>query len=363
MKLAMARESEEGQERTEQPTSKRLRDAREKGQVAKSLELITAILFLTTVLAFYFYIPSVASKLASVTKYYLGNLMAWNGSTESLIGIFHFMVVQTAMMLLPIFLIFLVIGLVSNIVQVGFTISVEPLVPKLSKLNPLTGIKNKFFSVRSLEQLIKSLLILTVIAWVAYRAIKRELPVFPPLINSDVSVIALTFFRATMHLLWDALWVFIIIAIVDFAFQRRQHIQDLMMTKQEVKEEMRQTEGDPQIKSRIRSIQFQMARRRMLKAVPKASVVITNPTHLAIALQYERGRMIAPMVVAKGAGLIAEKIKETARHASVPIVENKPLAQALYKSVEIGEYIPEDLYRATAEILAYVYRLRPGINL
>lgn len=359
----MAKESAEGQERTEQPTSKRQQEAREKGQVAKSIELVTAMLFFTTVLAFYFYIPSVATKLAGVMRAYLGDLMQWNGSRESLLSIFNAGVMQLTILVLPILLVFMAVGLVSNIIQVGFTVSTEPLIPKFSKLNPLTGFKNKFMSMRSLEQLAKSVLILLLFAWVAYRSVKRELHLFPPLMNSDVSVIALTLFKSIMRLMWDVLWLYIIIAVADFLFQRWQHLQDLMMTKQEVKEESKQSEGDPQVKSRIRSIQYQMARRRMIKSVRKATVVITNPTHLAVALQYERGKMIAPLVVAKGAGFVAAKIREEARQYAVPIIENKPLAQALFKAAEVGGYVPEDLYRAVAEVLAYVYRLKPGLNL
>jgi len=359
----MAKESAEGQERTEQPTSKRIIEARNKGHVAKSTEVSTAFLFLVTVLAFYFYIPSVARQLSDLVRYYLGNLMLWNGSQASAVGIFTDGVVKLAILLLPILFVFMAVGLFSNIIQVGFHVTGEPIVPKLSKLNPISGFKNKFMSLRSLEHLVKSLVILFIFSLVAYRAVRRELPLFPPLLNCDISVIAMTFFRAVMRLLWDSLWMFILIAVADFVFQKWQHKQDLMMTRQEVREEYKQTEGNPQIKSRIRSLQYQMARRRMLKAVPKATVVITNPTHLAIALKYERGKMVAPMVVAKGAGFVAQKIKEEARKHSVPIMENKPLAQALFKAADIGDYVPEDLYRAVAEVLAYVYRLKPGLGL
>jgi flagellar biosynthetic protein FlhB len=164
-----------------------------------------------------------------------------------------------------------------------------------------------------------------------------------------------------MHLLWDILWIFIILAAADYGYQKWQYQQDLKMTKQETKDEFKQSDGNPQIKSRIRSIQMHIARRRMMREVPKADVIITNPTHLAVALKYERGKMVAPIVVAKGAGTVAEKIRETARSAHVPIIEDKPLAQALFKSVDIGEIIPEQLYKAVAEILAYVYRLKAGV--
>jgi flagellar biosynthetic protein FlhB len=359
----MAKESEEGQERTEQPTGKRITEARDKGQVSKSTEVSTAFLFLVTVLAFYFYIPSAAKQLSGLVRYYLGNLMLWNGSQESIVGIFNSGVIQLAILLLPILLVFMAVGLFSNIIQIGFHVTGEPIIPKLSKLNPITGFKNKFMSLRSLEQLVKSLVILFIFSLVAYRAIRRELPLFPPLLNCDISVIAMTFFRAVMRLLWDSLWMFNLIAVANFTFQKWQHTQDLMMTKQEIKEEHKQSEGNPQVKSRIRSIQYQMARRRMIKAVPKATVVITNPTHLAIALKYERGKMIAPMVVAKGAGFVAQRIKEEARKHSVPIMENNPLAQALFKTADIGDFVPEELYRAVAEVMAYVYRLKPGLGL
>jgi len=359
---AMAREDENGQERTEQPTSKRLKDSREKGQVCKSMEVSTSMLFLATVIAFYLYIPSLASKLMMIVRSYLTNLSMWDGSRVGIISIFRHSVFELGMLVMPLLLLFLTIGLVSNILQVGFVISPEAIVPKLSKINPLTGFKNRFMSMRSLEHLLKTLVIMAIIIWVSYRAIKREIPVYPPLMSADVSVIALTFFHSAVHLLWDVLWIFIIIAIADYGFQKWQYSQDVMMTKQEMKDEFKQSEGNPIIKSRIRSIQLHMARKRMMRQVPKADVVITNPTHLAIALQYERGMMIAPTVIAKGAGTVAEKIKEVARKASVPIVENKPLAQALYKSVDIGESIPEKLYKAVAEILAYVYRLKAGVR-
>lgn len=358
----MAQENDSGQERTEQPSSKRLQEAREKGQVCKSVEVSTCFLFIATVLSFYFYIPSVASRLSLAMQYYLSNLANWDGTQTSVITIFNKAVIDLATMLLPILAVFLAIGIASNILQVGFVFTGEPLVPKLSRLDPISGFKNKFLSLRSLELLIKNVLILLVIIWVAYRAIRRELPLFPPLMNNDISVIALTLFRSSMRILWDFLWIFIIIALSDYLFQKWQHTKDLMMTKEEVKEEFKHVEGNPIIKSRIRSIQLHMARRRMMKEVPKADVVITNPTHLAVALKYERGKMIAPVVVAKGAGFVAEKIRDLARTSHIPIVEDKPLAQALYKTVQIGDVIPEEWYKAVAEILAYVYRLKAGVR-
>ncbi|HPI93110.1 MAG TPA: flagellar biosynthesis protein FlhB [Deltaproteobacteria bacterium] len=357
----MAKENENGQQRTEQPTSKHIQDARDKGQVCKSIEVSTALLFLSMVIAFYLYIPAIARKLGTVVGSYLGDLSMWDGSSTDFISIFRHSVFELAILTLPLLGLFLIVGLASNIMQVGFIVSPEAVTPKLSKLNPLTGFKNRFMSVKSLEQLLKTLVIMLIIVWVSYRAIRRELPVYPPLMTADVGVIVLTIYHSAMRLLWDVLWIFVIIAMADYGFQKWQYTQDLMMTKQEIKDEFKQSEGNPIIKSRIRSIQMHMARKRMMRAVPKADVVITNPTHLAIALQYDRGKMIAPTVVAKGAGEVAEKIKQVARKAGVPIVENKPLAQALYKTVDIGDSIPEALYKAVAEILAYVYRLKAKI--
>ncbi len=356
----MAKESENGEERTEQPTAKRLQEARNKGQVAKSQEVSTALLFAGTVVTFYFYIPSVGRDLAALTSTFLGNASGWDGSRAGLVQIFGYAITESSSMLLPIFLAFVVIGFISNVMQIGINFSAESMEPKLSKLDPIKGFKNKFFSIKMVEMFVKNVLIILLIGFVAYRAIKRELPVFPPLIDAEPSVIVLTIFRSSLHLIWDALLGFIVIAVADWSFQKWQHTQDLLMTKQEIKDESKMTDGNPQIKSRIRSIQLQMARKRMMAEVPKADVVITNPTHLAIAIKYERGVMDAPIVIAKGAGPLAAKIREVARENRVPIVENKPLARAMYRAIEVGEAIPEDMFKAVAEILAYVYRLKKG---
>lgn len=357
----MPKENENGQERTEQPTGKRLREAREKGQVCKSVEVSTMMLFLASIIAFYLYIPFVGRRLEGVVASYLAGLSMWDGTHNGLVAIFRQASIQFGLIVLPLLVVFLLVGLASNILQIGFMASPETIKPNFAKLDPIQGFKNRFMSLRSLEQLMKSLVILAVILLVSYRAIRRELAVFPGLAGSDTSVIVLTLFRSVMRYLWDVLWVFVLIAAVDYSFQKWQYNRDLMMTRQEVKDEFKLTDGDPLIKSRIRSIQIHMARRRMMKAVPKADVVITNPTHLAVALQYDRSRMIAPTVVAKGAGEVAQKIREIARGAGVPVVENKPLAQALYKSLDVGDVIPEDLYKAVAEILAYVYRLKSKV--
>ena len=187
------------------------------------------------------------SKLGRVVGSYLGNAGSWDGSQDAAVSIFYQAVVQLAILVLPILIVFLLIGLASNIMQIGFVFSGEPIIPKFSKIDPIKGFKNKFLSIKSLEQFTKTIIILIVIAWVAYRAVKREIPVYPPLIDSDLGVILLTYFRSAMHLLWDFLWIFVIVAVADYTFLKWQYKKDLMMTKQEVKEEMKQTEGNTQI--------------------------------------------------------------------------------------------------------------------
>jgi flagellar biosynthetic protein FlhB len=207
----------------------------------------------------------------------------------------------------------------------------------------------------------KSILKLCIVGYIAYITVNGEIENLPPLMDKSIGDIMVYMGQISFKIILRTSWVLIVLAILDYVYQRWEYERGLKMSRQEVKDEYKLSDGNPIIKSRIRSIQIHMARRRMMRDVPKADVVITNPTHLAIALQYDRGKMIAPTVIAKGAGIVAETIKEVARKASVPIIENKPLAQALNKSVDIGETIPETLYKAVAEILAYVYRLKAGV--
>jgi flagellar biosynthetic protein FlhB len=251
----------------------------------------------------------------------------------------------------------LIAGAVGNIGQIGFEIHGEPLRPKLAKLNPISGVK-RLFSLKALVDLAKSIIKILIIGGIAYGFIKSQMEGFPPLMQQGVGQILLFIAQAAFKILFLVCLALILLAFLDFIYQRWQHEEDLKMTKQEVKDERKQVEGDPKVKGRIRKAQLEMAARRMMEAVPEADVVITNPSHLAVALKFEASQMHAPTVIAKGAGHIAERIKEVARNHQVPIVEDKPLAQTLFKMVEIGEFIPEELYRAVAEILAYVYRIK-----
>lgn len=347
-----------GQERTEKATGKKRTDARRKGQVAQSREVSSVMILMTSLGIFYF----------------AGSWMFWNiseliGGIYQNIGILSFKDVSDASafsleilylyltVLLPFLLPIAIVGFIANVMQVGFQISTEAMALKLSKLNPISGMK-RLASLKSLVELGKSIIKVLFIGSIAYLLIKSDMQEFPSLIHQEVGQILVFIARVSLKICFFVCLAMIVLALLDYIYQRWQYEQDLKMTKQEVKDERKQSYGDPQVKSRIRAVQMEMARRRMMEAVPQADVVITNPTHLAIALKFDAREMIAPRVLAKGSGHIAQRIREIAVDNQIPLVEEKPLARALYKMVEIGDYIPAELYRAVAEVLAYVYRLK-----
>src|SRR3990172_10269498 len=259
--------------------------------------------------------------------------------------------------MLPFLVLVALAGIVSNILQTGFVFSPKALGVKFERINPAEGIK-KILSLRSIMELFKSVIKITIVGYTSYRLIKSEFHNFSLLLDADVNYIFSYMGHLTLKLvIWTGI-VILILAAIDLGYQKWQFAKNLRMTREEVKEEYKQQEGDPMIKSRIRSLQREMSRKRMMADVPKADVVITNPVHIAIAVMYKHAEMNAPVVVAKGAGVIAEKIKEIAIQHGIVIVENKPLARTIYRIVEIGEEIPSNLYKAVAEILAYVYKLR-----
>ncbi len=347
-----------GQEKTEPATSRKRQEARKKGQVARSPEISSAMILMVSLGFFYF----------------AGGWLFWNLS-ELIQGIYQNidtlqinditgasalsvdMLYRLLSVLLPFLLPIAVAGLVANIFQVGFQFNKEAMEPKFSKLNPISGMK-RLVSLKSLVELSKSILKILFIGGIAYLLVKSDMYAFPNLILQEVGQILVFIARVSLKVIFFVCLALIILSVLDFFYQRWQHEEDLKMTKQEVKDEHKQSQGDPKVKSRIRSMQLEMARRRMMEAVPEADVVITNPTHLAIALKFNAQEMIAPLVLAKGAGHVAQRIKEIAAQNQIPMVEDKPLAQALYKMVEIGDYVPAELYRAVAEVLAYVYRLK-----
>jgi flagellar biosynthetic protein FlhB len=267
-------------------------------------------------------------------------------------------VVHLGVLIAPIVFGFLVIGLAAGYLQVGFMFSPKAMQPGFEKMNPLNGMKKILLSRRSVVELAKSIIKIVVVGTVAYGAIQDVLAETPTLVDSDPAGLLGFIGQAGFSIGLRTGLAFLVLAAVDYFYQRFEFEKEMRMSKEEVKEETKSTEGDPQVKSRVRSIQRRIAYRRMMQDVPKADVVVTNPTHLAVALRYDVERMNAPTVVAKGADLVALKIKEIALAHRIPVVEDRPLAQALYRSVEVGGLIPEKLFQAVAQLLAYIYRLR-----
>ncbi len=345
------------QERTEQATPKRREEARKKGQVARSRELSSVTVLLTGIFTLFWGSAYFYHHLAGILKYYLYEAGIHRVTMGNMQGMGVMAVRQLAVTLLPLFLALVVMSVLANYLQVGTLVSFEAIAPKFSKLNPLEGLK-RLFSGQAIMEFAKSMFKLAVVGWIAWDTVSGELPNLLPLIHKTPGSILNYVGSVSFAMFWKVCLVMIMLAVLDFLFQRWEFEKSIRMTKQEVKEEHKQTEGDPMVKSRIRSIQREMAQKRMMAEVPEADVVITNPTRLAIALKYEAGKMDAPQVVAKGSGTIARRIREVARDNGVPVIENRPLAQSLFKMVEVGQAIPETLYKAVAQILAHVYSLR-----
>ncbi len=349
-------ETNREQERTEQATPKRREEARKKGQVAKSREIPSVAVLGAVLLLLYFHGAEMTEQIMDimVRAFRLpGTLLIDQGNFQRIVTYFAW---RTLSVLILVFIIVFVAGVLANILQVGFMISTESIAPKASKLDPIKGFQ-RLFSIQALVEFVKSIGKLGIVGVVSCIVVNRELHGIFPLAGESAGGIFLYIAGVSFRIIAATTLVLVLLAILDYAYQRWEHEKNLKMSRQEVKDEFKQTEGDPLVKSRIRRLQRDFARRRMMAAVPKADVVITNPDHLAVALRYD-STMAAPVVVAKGAGFIALKIKEIAGKHQVPVIENKPVAQLLYKSVPVDGQIPETLYRAVAEILAYVYSLK-----
>ncbi len=340
--------------KTENATPKRREEAREKGQVVRSIEINSAIILLTALLTFRYAGPYMVDSMNQLAVFSYRNMNVPLGmETVYSFGLFYMW--NVFKIIAPVLAAILAVGLMSNYLQVGVLFSLKPLIPKFSNVNPMSGF-SKLFSRRSGVEFLKSLLKLTLIGWIVYQGIKTALPNLVPTMDMQSTEALKYVGKLTRDILDRAIFALFVLAILDYFYQRWEYEENLKMTKQEVRDEYRQSEGDPMIKARIRQIQREMARRRMFEAIPKADVVITNPTHVAVALEYKEG-MKAPIVLAKGERVIAERIKEMAKKHNVPIVQNPPLARALLKQCPVGAPISADLFEAVAEILAFVYRM------
>lgn len=345
------------EDRTEPATPRKRREARQRGQVARSTEANSAIILLVSLLTIKFAGPAMLERMGIVTSRYLSSFPKTDLTAASVQTSLVQILLDMAVVLGPLLGAVFVAGFVSNAAQVGLVLSGEALMPKASRLDPIGGV-TRMFSTRSAVELGKAMAKITLVSYIVFTFIKAEYPTVVGLIGCDPREIASGMGGLIYRLLFKAGMALLFIAAVDYGFQRFQNEKQLRMTKEEVKEDYKRSEGDPQIKGKIKQRQRQMARQRMMQSVPTADVVVTNPTHFAVALKYDADEMSAPIVVAKGKALLAQRIKAIATENKVPMVENVQLARALYKSVEIGEAVPAALYQAVAEILAYVYRLK-----
>ena len=350
-------ESSDGQEKTEQPTSKRLEDAKRKGQVARSRELNTMAITLLGVVVLVVMSGYVGGELTQIMTHGLAVERSEIFEPNSLIQHLSEAVQDAFLALTPFFLTMIVVAIASSVALGGFSISSEAFAPKLSKLNPLKGLQ-RIFSLKGLVELFKALAKFALVGGATALLLWHTLGDYLLLHEMDLAQAALHMGRLIG---WSVILIaatLILVAAIDVPFQLWDHKRQLKMTRQEVRDEFKETDGRPEVKSRIRQMQQELARRRMMEEVPKADVIVTNPTHYAVALRYEPDRMKAPKLVAKGADLVALNIRTVGEAARVPVVESAALARAIYFHTELDQYIPVGLYLAVAKLLAYVFQLK-----
>ncbi|WP_027338707.1 flagellar biosynthesis protein FlhB [Halonatronum saccharophilum] len=342
-------------EKTEKATPKKKKEAREEGQVASSKELNSAFTLLTVFLIMYFLMSYILKEMIDFTTKVLVHYFDMQLSIRN----FHNLIIEIGFfslrLLLPVMIGVAFVGVMVSLLQVGVLFTPKVIQPKLSKINPISGFK-RLFSKRTLVEFLKSMIKITVVGYTAYLVIMGYVDDIILLLNTGLSNALNIIGNISFSLAMRVSMVFIVVGIADFIYQKWQHEEDLKMTKQEVKEERKQVEGSPEIKSKRRQKQQEMAMSRMMQDVPDATVVITNPTHIAIAVKFNMDEMDVPLVVAKGQDEVAQRIKEIAKENDVEVVEEKPLARALYKIVDVGDEIPMEFYQAIAEILAYIYQ-------
>ena len=355
-----------GGERTEPATQKKLDDARKEGQVAKSREIANGLGLLSLFLVLKFWVGNMGTQLLAVYKNIFGRIsevvVFWNGNMpeNDTLFVFREMMVESLVIIAPVLIVGVLIAFISDVAQVGWKPTAKPMQPKFNKMNPISGFK-KIFSINSLAELVKSLLKIGLIVYICYNYLKDKWPLLFSLYDMPLMQ-AVSLAAETVTDLGIRISAFyMIIAAADFAYQKIKFSMDMRMSKQEIKEEYKQQEGDPQIKGKIRQKMREVSQRRMMQNLPQADVVITNPTHYAVAIKYDPKVADAPIVIAKGEDYLAAKIKEVAKENHIEIVENKPLARMLYANVDIGQAVPPELYQAVAEVLAFVYHLQGKI--
>ena len=355
-----------GGEKTEEPTSKKLADARKEGQVAKSKEIGNAFMLITVFLMIRLSYNFLQSGFLELFYGAYGRIPELIKMPMGLIEVGDFGRLisdgMRAILILwaPFFIVGVIVAFLADFIQVKWTVTTKPLQPKLDKLNPVSGIK-RIFSANSLMELLKSFAKIGLIIYMVISTLKDKYDVITLLFQMPLMQGIGLSCQLAVDLGLKCAIVYFLIAVLDFVYQKRKFKKDQMMTKQEVKDEYKQSEGDPQVKGKIRQKMREVSQRRMMQDIPKADVVITNPTHYAVAVRYDSDQEAAPVVLAKGEDYLAQRIKEVAKENKVEIVENKPLARMLYHNVDIGEQIPPELYQAVAEVLAMVYHMQGKI--
>lgn len=343
-------------EKTEKATPKKREDERKKGKVSKSQDVNTAFLLLFVFMILFIFGGSMKETMTEFYRQTFTEFINWDVTQDSVHRVFTGASIEVVKMLAPVIIIVIVAGLASNLMQIGFLFTTEPLKFDLKKIDPIQGAK-RIFSIRALVELLKSLFKIVFIATITFAIIWMYKDDMMMMAFFNVEG-ALSFFgKITIIMGISATFALLFLAVFDYAYQRYDYEKNMKMSKQDIKDEHKNIEGDPLIKSKIREKQRQMAMRRMMSEVPGADVVVTNPTHYAVAIKYDEEKASAPYVVAKGSDEIALKIKEIAKKHDVITVENRPLARGLHSQTEIGDVIPEEFFKAVAEVLAYVYRL------
>ncbi|EFM13073.1 flagellar biosynthetic protein FlhB [Paenibacillus curdlanolyticus YK9] len=349
------------QEKTESATPKKRQEAREKGQVAKSQELPGAFILLFVFMSFYMIGPYYKSRILAMFGDLFEDWLTLDLTMGNVMSLFTQLMYEMLMMLAPIFAIALLVALLGNYVQVGILFTGDPLKMKFSKLSPIQGFKN-IFAMRTVVEFIKNILKLVVIGLVVFMTLKSQWGRIIQLDTLPVEYVLGFTGGIALKLGIEIGVILVVLALGDYFYKKYEYEKGLRMSKQDIKDEFKKTEGNPLIKGRIRERQRKMALQRMMQDVPKADVIITNPTHFAVALKYDASKMEAPVVLAKGMDHVALRIRETAKEHGVITMENKPLARALYDRSEIGDSIPSDLFQAVAEVLAYVYKLKGRVK-
>ena len=346
--------------RTETATHRQIQKAREKGNVHKSQEVTKTLTVLCGLAGLTVWVGYIGRELGGIMRHFFSTAIFTFGAEPGEVRALGLMVAaELAKMILPIILFIGLAVFIIQRVQVGKLWTTKVFEPKLSKFNPIPGVKRMFFSMGTWTRMMKSLAQAVCIGFAPFLVVRKEMERFPMLYETDASGLMYYLLTIAAKMVMYALVPMIVIAIVDFVYTKWDYGENLKMTKDEVKDERKQMEGSPEVKQKQRQKMFQVMSRRMMQEVPKADVIITNPTHIAIAIRYNALEAPAPIILAKGADKVAEKIKEIAREHKIPIRENKPLARALYKQVEIGDMIPEDFYQAVAAILAQIWKTKP----